>query len=188
MAAPFEIICSPYTAWVGPVGTVFPVINVAPSASWTQLGTYGTKSMDEKGVTVTHDSTEGTFTPAGGTAIRKIWRTAEGLKIAFEIVDLTPEQYAKILGDQVVTTVTGPPATKDFQLLQGITVKTLALVLRGVSPVNDVLSAQYCVPMVYNAGNPAIVYAKASPSGLACEFAAIEDPTLGFGKYSAQTA
>ena len=188
MAAPFEIVAAPLTVWVAPVGTAFPATNAAPAVAWILLGTSGNKNYGEGGVTVTHDSTEATFTPAGGTAPRKAWRTNEALTISFDLVDLTPEQYAKVLGDAVVTTTVGPPATKDIPLLQGLTVKTLALVARGTSPVNDALPSQYQVPMCYQAANPSLVYSKGAPAMLACSFVALEDPTLGFGKLLLQTA
>lgn len=188
MAAPFEIVAAPLTVYVAPVGTAFPATNAAPSGSWILLGTSGAKNYDAKGVTVTHGSTEATFTPAGGTAPRKVWRTDESLTIDFDLVDLTPEQYAKVIGDATVTITTGPPATKDIPLLQGLAVKLLALIARGTSPVNDTLPSQYQVPIVYQAANPALVYSKGAPAVLACSFTALEDPTLGFGKLLLQTA
>src|SRR4051812_15829673 len=97
MAAPYEIIVAPLTVYVAPVGTAFPAVNAAPGGSWFKLGTNGTKNYDEKGVTVTHSESLATFTPAGGTAARKAFRTQESLTIEFELVDLTIEQYAKVL-------------------------------------------------------------------------------------------
>jgi hypothetical protein len=128
--------------------------------SWFKLGTSGTKNYDEKGVTVSHSETLGTFTPGRRHRARKVFRSAEEFLIDFELVDLTIEQYAKILNDATVTTTVGPPAIKDINLLQGLTVKTFALLARGVSPVNDTLPAQYQVPIVYEAESPSPVYSK----------------------------
>jgi hypothetical protein len=188
MAAPYEIIASPLTVWVAPQGTAFPLVNAAPPGAWFQLGTSGTKNYDAKGVTVSHDETINKFIPAGGTAARKAWRSEEGFSIEFELVDLTMEQYAKIINDVTVNTIVGPPATKDFNLLQGLTVKTFALLARGLSPINESLPAQYQVPIVIEADSPKPAFRKDAPAALAVRFEALEDSALGFGKFLAQTA
>src|SRR5436309_688644 len=83
---------------VAAYATAFPAVNAAPGGSWFKLGTSGTKNYDEgKGVSVSHDQTLNPWTPAGGTGARKVFRSAESLLIDFELIDLTPEQYAKIL-------------------------------------------------------------------------------------------
>lgn len=188
MAAPFEIIVAPLTVYVAPVGTAFPVVNAAPAGPWFKLGTSGTKNYDAKGVTVTHNETIGKFVPAGGTAARKAFRSEEQFLLEFELVDLTIEQYAKVLNDATVTVTAGPPAIKDINLLQGLTVATFAMVARGVSPVNDALPAQYQVPLCYEAASPSVVYSKGAPAALDVQFEALEDATLGFGKLIVQTA
>lgn len=191
MAAPYEIVAAPYTIYLAAVGTAFPNVDTAPSGSWTKLGTSGTKNYSEDGVSVTHSQTIDKFTPVGGTGARKAWRTAESMTIEFTLVDLSTEQYAKILNDATVTTVassTGIPGTKSFNTQQGTTVALFALLARGVSTVSDTLAAQYQVAMCYQAGNPAPVYKKGQPAGLACQFDVLEDATLGFGKWINQTA
>lgn len=188
MPAPFEIVAHPLTVYLAAVGTAFPATNATPSASWTKLGTSGDKNYDEEGVTVTHQQTIATFRPAGSTAERKAWRTEEGLLIAFTLVDVSPEQYAKVLNDIAVTTTVGPPATKDFNLLRGVDVARFALLARGKSPVLETVNAQYQVPIVIQNGEPAPVYRKGEPAGLQVEFKALEDDTTGFGKLMVQTA
>ena len=52
-----EVLAAPFTAWVAPVSTAFPILSTAESgfaSSWTKVGTSGTKSYSESGVTVTH--------------------------------------------------------------------------------------------------------------------------------------
>jgi|SRR5581483_1312112 len=188
MAAPYEIIVAPLSVYVAPVGTAFPLTNAAPSGSWFLLGTNGVKNYTEKGVTVTHSETLGTFTPAGSAAARKAFRTAESLTIEFELADLSIAQYAKVLNGATVNTTVGPPATQDINLEQGLTVTTFALLARGVSPVNDGLPAQYQVPVVYESASPSIVYSKGAPAALDVQFTALEDLALGFGKLLVQTA
>lgn len=188
MSAPYEIVAAPLTVYVAPVGTAFPAVNAAPGGSWFKLGSNGTKNYDAKGVTVTHNETIQSFTPAGGTAKRKVFRTDEQFLIDFDLVDLTIEQYAKIMNDATVNVTAGPPATKDFNLQQGMTVTTFALLARGVSSVNDQLPAQYQVPLAYENGATKPVYAKSAGTALAVQFEALEDAVLGFGKLVVQTA
>lgn len=188
MSAPYEVIVAPLTVWVAPVGTAFPVTNANPPGTWFKLGTNGTKNYDEKGVTVTHHETVNTFTPAGSTAPRKAFRVSEALTIEFELVDLTIEQYAKVLNDATVNVTVGPPATKDINLLQGLNVTTFALLARGNSPINDSLPSQYQVPVVFESAEPSVVYSKGAPAALDVQFTALEDLTLGFGKLLVQTA
>jgi hypothetical protein len=191
MAAPYEIVAGPLTVYVAATGTSFPNVDTAPPVAWTKLGTSGTKNYDEDGVTVTHGQDINKFVPAGGTGARKAFRVEEELTIGLTLVDLSPEQYAKVLYDATVTTTaagSGTPGTKSFDLQRGLTVKSFALLARGISTVNDSLAAQYQVPLAIEQGEPSPVYEKGEPAKLELEFSALEDPTLGFGKLVIQTA
>src|SRR4051812_46653534 len=97
---PYEVVCNPLTVWVANTGTGFPAINAAPSGSWFQLGTSGTRNYDDAGVTVTHSQTIAEFTGAGSTTPRKAYRTDEGMTVGFTLVDITAEQVAKVLDDR----------------------------------------------------------------------------------------
>lgn len=191
MSAPFEIVAAPLTIWVAATGTSFPDVDTTPDGTWTKLGTSGDLNYSEDGVTVTHNQTIDTFTPVGTTAARKAWRTAESLMVECTLVDLSPAMYAKVLNDASVTTTApsaGTPGTKKFDLQMGSDVALFAVLARGTSTVDDSLSAQYEVPIAYQAANPAPVYKKGAPAGLAIQFAVLEDATYGFGKLTIQTA
>lgn len=191
MAAPMEIVAAPLTVYLAPVGTAFPLVDTAPAVGWVKLGTSGDKNYSEDGVTVQHSQSIATFTPAGGTAPRKAWRTQEGLEIGFTLVDISAAQYAQVLNDASVTTTApgvGQPGQDDFDLLQGLDVATFALIARGLSPSDEQFVAQYQVPIVYQGAEPTPAYKKGEPAGLACSFMALEDASLGFGKLIVQTA
>lgn len=185
---PYEVVAGPYTVYVAPVGTAFPAVNAAPGGTWFELGTSGTKNYDEAGVVVTHGQTLNPWRSAGGTAARKVFRSAEDMMIEFTLVDLTPEQYAKVLNDATVTTQAGPPAVKRFPLLQGLTVKAFAFIARGTSPAGDSLVAQYQVTSVYQAASPKPTFKKDSPAGLDCQFAALDDGSATPWELVIQTA
>jgi hypothetical protein len=174
---PYEVVVGPQTLYLAAVGVAFPAIDAVPSGSWFKLGTAGTKNYDPAGTTVNHGDTIAEWTGAGSTAPRKAMRTDESFKIGFTLVDLTPEQYAKILDDVAITTTaqsTGVAGNKAFEVLRGLKVKAFALIARGDSAIDDSLAAQYEVACCYQSGQPAPVFAKGAPAGLAVEYTALE--------------
>lgn len=177
MSAPYEIVAAPLTVYVANLGTSFPAIDAAPSGSWYKLGTAGNKNYDPAGVTVNHPETIQTFTGAGSTAPRKAVRTDEGLTVGFTLVDLTPEQYAKVLDDAAIVSTaqaSGIAGNKAFEVMRGVKVKAFALLARGVSSVDDSLNAQFEVTGCYQSGSPGPVFAKGSFAGLALQYDALE--------------
>lgn len=191
MPAPHEVVAAPYAVYLSPVGTAMPLVSAVPVAPWVLLGTSGTKSYDEEGVTVQHPQTIEVFRPAGGTGPRKAFRTEEDLIIGLTVVDLLPANYAKILNNAAVTSVaaaSGIPGYKHFPTLRGLEVKTFALVAQGMSPFDNTMKAQYEVTTCYEGASPEPVHTKGTPAGLACEFYAIETDSNGFGRWVAQDA
>lgn len=191
MPAPHEIIASPLTLYLAAVGSTFPAIDAEPDArDWFKLGAEGDKNYDEEGVTATHSQTVETFTGAGGTAPRKAFRTEEGLVLGFTLVDLSTDQYAKVLDDAAVTTVAkgvGRAGEKSFSLLRGVSVQQFALLARGESTEDNALNLQYEWPTVFQSGEPAPVFTKGEPAGLAVEFTALEVVAGEFGDIRIQT-
>lgn len=177
---PYEIVASPLTVWVAPVGTAFPAIDAAPGAGWFKLGTSGDKNYADEGVTVGHEQTIEVFRGAGSTKPRKAWRTEEDIPFTFTLVDVSAEQYAKVLDDATVTVTAsgvGVAGKKTFTLDKGVEVAQYALLARGKSPADEQFSAQYQVPRCYQSGSHAVQYGKTAPAGLECEFRTLESST-----------
>lgn len=191
MAAPFEIIASPFDVWLAPVGTAFPDIGDAPGIAWELLGANGAANYAEEGITVTHEQTVEVFRGLRGTGPVKAFRTSEGLMLGFTLHDLTLESYAKVLND---VTVTDEATVRHMPLHQGPNVSQFALLCRGASPYDDdEFEMQYEVPKVFQSANPAPVHRKGQPAGLACVFTALEDLEAAteaerFGRLVAQDA
>lgn len=189
---PQELLSAPLTLWLAPIGTAVPLLDVAPSGAWAQVGVNGNADYDSTGLTVTHNQTLATWTSVGSTAPSAVWRTDEQLEISVTLADTTASAYAIALNDVAVTTVsatTGAPGESDVTLLQGINVAIFALLARGLSALNQTLNAQYALPCVYQAANPAPVYKKGAPAELALTFATLLDPNGGgFGKFQQQSA
>lgn len=196
-SAPYEVIAQPFTLWVAPVGTAFPLIDVAPSGSWTKVGTSGDLNYTEDGVTITHSQSVELWRSLGSAGPRKAFRGEEELRIAMVLADLTLEQYALALNYNTVTTAAAGPGTagyKSLGLSRGLDVPQRALLVRGSgSPYGAGWNMQYEVPVAVQASEPEVVFVKTEPAGLALEFVALEDPSANdlterFGRIIAQTA
>lgn len=179
---PFEIIGAPLTLWVAPVGTAFPTIATVPGVGWTKLGTNGDKSYENGGVTTTHRKAYDKVRTAGASGPIKAFLSEEDLMFGVTLLDLTLEQYQFALNGNPITTVApaaGQPGSKKIGLSESVgRTKEYALLARGLSPYNEVLAMQYCVPRCFQSGAPAPVFRKGGTgAGLALQFEALEDPT-----------
>jgi len=175
MAAPEEILAFPLTVYLAEVGTAFPLIDDLPAdfdVAWAVLGSEGDLNYDENGVTVSHSETTFDFTPAGSTMPSKRFRTAEDLLVKLNLVDLSAEQYAKAMNNSSVTTVaagTGIAGQKHFSLFRGDQVASFAVLLRGVSPVDNDLNMQYEFPKAFVSVNGDVPFNKGVVSMLPIE-------------------
>lgn len=178
MPAPFEIVGQPLQLWLAPVGTAFPLVNVAPAVAWVLVGTSGTRSQDESGVSVMHNQTINKVRPGGAVGPVKAFRSEEDLMFSLTLFDVSLEQVRIALNANTVTTVAQGAGTAGFKrmgLSRGTNVTEYALLARGVSPYADGMNAQYQVPRCYMSNSPSVVYRKAVPAGVALEFTALED-------------
>lgn len=196
-SAPYEVIAQPFTLWVAPVGTAFPLINGDPAAAWTKVGTSGDLNYTEDGVTITHSQSVELWRSLGSSGPRKAFRGEEEFRIAMVLADLTLEQYAMALNYNTVTTTpagVGTAGYKSLGLSRGLDVPQRALLVRGSgSPYGTGWNMQYEVPIAVQASEPEVVFMKTEPAGLALEFVALEDPaatelTERFGRLIAQHA
>lgn len=197
MPVPYEVIAAPFEAWVAPVGEPFPLIDEAPSANWSLIGTSGDRSTTEDGVFVSHSQTTEIVRGLGATGPIKVFRTEEDLIIRLTVMDITLEQYTHALNANTVTETaagTGTAGFKTMSMHRGSSVSQNALLVRGkVSPYGDGWNTQYEVPVVFQTGTPELVFQKGTPAGLALEFTAIEDPNVSapadrFGQIVEQNA
>ncbi|MFQ5775863.1 MAG: hypothetical protein ACE5GS_15175 [Kiloniellaceae bacterium] len=177
---PFEIIATPFTLYWAPVAEPFPLIDAAPAGNWSQIGTSGNRNYSDEGVTVAHGQSVELFRPVGSTGPVKASRTEESLIIRVTLWDLLLEQYRLLLNNNVVATTAAASGTAGFKevpIYQGLSVNTLALLVRGdVSPEGAGWKSQYEVPVCFQSGSPEPVFAKGAPAGLTLEFTALEDP------------
>lgn len=191
-----KIIVAPFEVYLAPVGESVPDLADAPSGNWAYLGGSGKVHQAEGGVTVTHEQTIVEHRTEGVTAPIKVSRTEESLTIGFTLVDMTLEEYAKILNGVTVTDTaagSGTAGVRKIPLRQGPDVNIYALLLRGQSPYGASYQSQYAVAQVYQAANPAPVFTKGDMAGLECEWHALEAPSQAgegdrFGELQMQDA
>lgn len=176
---PFEIVGAPLLVYVAPTGTAFPALTAEPAGPWALLGTNGTRSQDEDGVTITHGQTVNDVRAAGSTGPLKAFRTEEELVVAFNLMDVSLESYAMVLNGATVTEVApgaGTVGTVAVGLSRGFAVEQFAMLLRlATGPYGEGLPLQYELPRVYESASAAPQYTKGQPAILACEFRALED-------------
>lgn len=188
---PYEIIAAPFTVYWAPVGEAFPDVDEAPAGNWATIGTSGDENYAPEGVTVAHGQTIEQFRPLGSTGPRKASRPDESLMVRFTLWDMSLEQHRMGLNQNAVATTAagaGTPGFKSVNLYRGVTVATLALLVRGdVSAYGAGFKGQYQIPRCFQSGSPESVHAKGAPAGLSLEFTALEDLTAAtvderFGK------
>lgn len=194
--APYEIVAQPFTLWVAPVGTDFPLIDADPESPWTKIGTSGDLNYSEDGVTITHNQTVEVWRALGSTGPRKAFRTEEELHISLSLADVSLEQYTLAMnGNSVATEAAGPGTAgyKTLALSRGLDVQQRALLIRGAgaSPYGADWNMQYEVPVAVQIGEPEVVYVKGEPALISLEYQALEDPdatetTERFGRLIAQ--
>lgn len=191
-----EIIAAPYTVWTAPVGTAFPAVDEAPAEAWTLLGSNGDRSYSGGGVTVAQARQYASSTPAAATGSSTSWIEGDGIRVRVELLDLTLEQYAVVLGQNAVAVTPAAPGIAGVKTI-GLAVRTgraaeFAVLARGPSPYADGMAAQYELPRCTEVGNPQAVFRKGVPAGLAVELMALEDPLATseetrFGRLVAQS-
>jgi hypothetical protein len=176
MAAPEQNLAFPLTAYLAPVGTAMPAIDDIPAdfdAAWEVLGTDGDKDYDDTGVIVGQTETVFDLIPAGSTTVKKRFRTGEsngGVKL--NLIDVSPEMWAKVLNDAQITTVApsmGVAGEKRFSLTRGPQVAQFAVLLRGVSAVDNDLNLQFEYPKAFVSVNGDTTFNKGVATALPTE-------------------
>lgn len=180
MAAPEEVLAFPLTLYLAPVGTEMPLVDDDPAdfdTEWKVLGTEGDENYDDSGVVVSHSETVFDFIPAGSTILKKRFRTGEMHSAKLNLVDLSPEQYAKVMNDAQITTVaptSGQAGSKTFSLYRGPQVNAFAVLMRGVSPVDNDLNLQFQYPSAFVSVNGDATFNKGVATALPVEVMAAD--------------
>jgi hypothetical protein len=191
MAAPEEILAYPLEVYLAIVGTAFPAIDAAPAVAWVLLGVAGNLNYEDAGVVVSHGETVFDFTPAGSTMPSKRFRVAESLLTKLNLVDLSPDVYAKAMNGATVTTVAagvGVAGESSFDLFRGDAVESFAVLMRGPSPADNTLNMQYEIPKAFVSVNGDVTFNKGVVASLPIEIQMIRHSSADDPKCRIQTA
>jgi hypothetical protein len=184
---PYEIIVGVAQVYLAVPDTTFPDVDETPGAAWVSLG-----CTDDDGVTVTHNRKYNEHYKGCSPMVQKVTLDTANEEIAFNLAEITPQRYAKLLDDVAVTAVAaaaGTPGTQYFRIEPNLWPTQFAMLIRGPSPLMDG-SAQYEYSRVSVSDNVEVKYSKSDASVLACKFTAFEDTLYPgrFGTYRAQAA
>jgi len=177
-SAPFDQLTGPLQVYVAPVGSTVPDIDAAPASPWVELAeTDGEQSMQHSGA-LTY------FRDNAHQGPRKAVRPEEDVVVAFTLVSLTLEHYARILdavGD-VVEDAVSDPNTKTLPLERGFVPTEYALLFRGAatSPYG-IWPGMYVIPRGVFDGEPQPTFAKDDRPAVECEFHALVDADQSAG-------
>lgn len=175
MAAPEQNLAYPLTLYLAPVGTTMPLIDDASAdfdPAWEVLGTDGDKDYDDTGVVLGQSETVFDLVPAGSTSVKKRFRTGESNLIKLNLIDVAPEAWAKVLNDAQITTVApamGVAGEKRFSLHRGDQVASFAVLMRGVSAVDNDLNLQFEIPKAFVSVNGDTTFNKGVATALPTE-------------------
>lgn len=179
----------PFTLYYGPASEPQPDIDddeaTLIAGNWTVLGLVGSESLDESGIRISHPQTVNFQRVLGSTLPRKAFRTQEDIIIEVDVLDLTAETYAHILGDVSVTTTPaggGASGRKEFAPKRGLKVAQHSILFRAPSPEMDGGIMQWWVPLVSDAGAPAPSFVKGQGAALAVALHVLEDPSQADGE------
>ena len=189
MPAPFEMVSGPLTVFTANEGTVAPELASDPGADWALLGTNGSRSISDDGLSMTFEETIESQRVLGSTGIQKLFRTDEDVMMGFSLLDVSAETFATAMSGLTVTDVaagTGSAGYRHVPLLRGFNVLNLAILARGFSPYADDMSAQFWIPKGYASFSGSIQYVKGEAAAIEIEVMAIEHNTHGYGQYQAQ--
>lgn len=162
MGAPYEVIAGPIQAWVAPLATAFPLVDVAPAAAWILLGTNGDKNITEDGMTLRQSAEVNVFRSLGQSMGVKAFRVSEDIEVEFDLADATLEMIDKALGGPAtaagnVTTVaagSGTAGYKQLSMVKNFVIPTVALLVRsGINPYADGFNIQWEFPKVVIPGD-----------------------------------
>jgi hypothetical protein len=182
---PYEIIVGVGRVYLAPVGTTFPDTDEPAGTAWTDLG-----CTDDDGVTVSHIREYDEHFKGCSPMVQKVTLNTARDEIAFNLAEITPTRYAKLLDDAAVTAVaaaSGTPGTQYFRVAPNSTPAQYACLIRGASPLSDA-EAQYEYARVSISDTVEVQYSKSDASVLSVKLTAFEDiDNPGrFGTYRAQ--
>lgn len=188
-AYPYEVMGAPHSVYIATFGTARPAIDASPSGSWTLVGERGNNSYSEEGVRVNSPAAYNYFRGLASAAPRKAFRSEEDVMIGITLADMTLESLA-LAFNKLAADVTESGFKRTLGLSRGLSVTTLALLVRGPSPYMDDGFAQFWIPTAINVSSIELGLRRDNATTYPLEFRAIwyDEATAGeeMGVYEAE--
>lgn len=188
---PFEVMGAPHSLYIGVAGLARPALNADPDVGWTLVGTAGNRSYAEEGVRVNSPAAYNYFRGLGSAAPRKAFRSEEDVMIAVTLADMTLESLVYAF-NKLVTDIVDVGVTRTLGLSRGLSVATLALLVRGPSPYMDDGIGQFWVPAAMNVSSIELALRRDQATQYPLEFRGIWYDSAASGEemgvYEAQDA
>src|SRR5688572_8571832 len=188
-AYPYEVMGAPHSVYIATFGTARPAIGDAPGGGWTLVGERGNNSYSEEGVRVNSPAAYNYFRGLASAAPRKAFRSEEDVMIGITLADMTLESLA-LAFNKLAASVTESGFKRTLGLSRGLSVTTLALLVRGPSPYMDDGTAQFWIPTAINVSSIELGMRRDNATTYPLEFRAIwyDEATEGeeMGVYEAE--
>lgn len=173
---PFGRLVGTLTVYIAPAGEAEPAVNATPAGNWIEFGaTDGEQSLEHTGDLVF-------FRDNDHQGPVKAVRPEEDVIVRFTIVNLTLENYARILSETSKVTTAAGPNSKKLPFKRGHVPTEYALLLKGSaeSPYGN-YPAHYYIPRCVQASSPTQKRARGDSAALECAFQVLEDDTQAAG-------
>jgi hypothetical protein len=167
---PFAQITGTAKIYLAPVRTAPPAINTLPGAAWIYLGeTDGEQSIEHSGALTLFRVNE-------RTGPVKAVRPEEDVVVSFTLVELTLENYARVLHEASKVLESGTPSRKEMPFKRGSCPTEYALLMIGQSssPYGLYPAFNY-LPRVVSDAEPTVTRAKDGRAALEAMYRALED-------------
>lgn len=167
---PYAQITGTSRIYLAPVREAPPAVNVSPAGNWVLLGeTDGEQTVEFAGAPTYFRVNE-------RTGPVKAIRPEETVTVAFTLVDLTHENYARILHSLTKVNTLTSPDRKEVPFQRGFCYTEYALLMHGTadSPYGLFPSYNY-FPRVISVSEPTVTRSKDGRASLACQFVVMVD-------------
>ena len=190
--APYYQMAGPADVWVADASEAEPDLGDDVPTGAGEYRVLGNNSLTDTGIEITRGQEMFRFRPFGKTGDSKTFRISESFAIKVEVADMSADTYGEVMGLTVstVTAASDVAGAKRVKLIRGRAVKLYTLLVRQlISPYGPGdFKSQLWIPRceIDPLEEPNITEGEIQMLGVT--FAALEDPTDGFGYKTDQTA
>lgn len=172
MACSPELVTAPLELYWAPSGTAFPLVNAAPTPTFTLIGTGGSLNYTEDGIGISSEVTTEDVNSLGDIDPRCIVVTGRDMRVSVTLMDHTLDQIRLAFNNNAVTQDPGPPSVSILSLDTGSDLTQIALLARGVGKSPEFVGGnfQWEFDPVVEVAAKELAYVKGQPAAVNLEF------------------